>query len=180
MLTARADERVLGYLGRALSLELSAVQLYSTQASLVSSWGLSDAGDRLRKESEEELGHANRIIERMLALGVAPNASQLRPVQLGRSLTELLMFDAAFERELVGLYQQAAQHCASVGDHDNRQFFETLLDEEMEHDKELTEWISQLQQGATPAVAENTSAPQRGKRQPYVNPRSGQRRGRLL
>ena len=40
MLAAHADQTVLGYLGRALSLELSAVQLYTTQARLADSWGL--------------------------------------------------------------------------------------------------------------------------------------------
>ena len=55
MLTARADQGVLGYLGRALSLEFSAVQLYSTQARLVAYWGLASAAERLRHEAEEEL-----------------------------------------------------------------------------------------------------------------------------
>jgi bacterioferritin (cytochrome b1) len=40
---APTHPRVLGYLGRALSLELSAVQQYMTQASLVELWGLAEA-----------------------------------------------------------------------------------------------------------------------------------------
>ena len=36
---AAVHPRVLGYLGRALSLELSAVQQYMTHASLVGLWG---------------------------------------------------------------------------------------------------------------------------------------------
>ena len=103
MLAAHTDQRVLGYLGRALSLELSAVQLYSTQARLLSTWGLAEPAERMQAEVQEELGHANRIIERMLAFGVAPGASQLRPVKLGRSLAELLENNLLFERELVGL-----------------------------------------------------------------------------
>ena len=83
---SNADQTVLGYLGRALSLELSAVQLYSTQAQLVDKWGLTEVAEKFRAESIEEMGHAERIIGRMLALGVAPNASQLRPVALGQSL----------------------------------------------------------------------------------------------
>ena len=90
MLTASADQRVLGYLGRALSLELSAVQMYTTQAKLVETWGLAEVAEKFRAEASEELGHAERIISRMLALGVAPNASQLRPVKLGTSLQQLL------------------------------------------------------------------------------------------
>jgi len=151
MLYASADQRVLGYLGRALSLELSAVQLYSTQARLVAIWGLAEPAERLRNESREEMEHADRIIARMLSLGVAPNASQLRPVRLGNSLYELLQYDLAFENELISLYSDATQHCARVGDHDGRLFFETLLEEERGHGRELTRWIEQLKPSSAPA-----------------------------
>jgi bacterioferritin len=146
MLSANADLRVLGYLGRALSLELSAVQLYSTQAKLVEAWGLTEVAGKFSKEASEELGHADRIIGRMLALGVAPNASQLRPVQLGQNLQELLQHDFAFENELVSLYSEASKHCLSIGDHDNRIFFDALLGEEKEHAKELSKWLQELSQ----------------------------------
>jgi len=144
MFHINADELVLGYLGRALSLELSAVQLYSTQSMLVASWGLTDVADKLRAESREEMGHAERIISRMLALGVAPNASQLRPVRLGRNLQELLQHDYAFENELISLYDDATRHCASIADHDNRLFFEALLNEEKAHAADLGKWLQEL------------------------------------
>ena len=140
------DERVLGYLGRALSLELSAVQLYSTQSKLVASWGFTDVAEKFRKESLEEMQHADRIISRMLGLGVAPNASQLRPVKLGRNLQELLQHDYVFENELIGLYDNATRYCASIADHDNRMFFEALLNEEKAHADDLSKWLQQLQQ----------------------------------
>ncbi|MFA7587767.1 MAG: ferritin-like domain-containing protein [Novosphingobium sp.] len=145
MLHAIADQRVFGYLGRALSLELSAVQQYSTQARLVATWGLAEAAERLQEEAREEMGHVDRIISRMLALGVAPNASQLRPVSLGRSLQELLQKNHAFELELVRLYDDATRHCARKGDHDNRLFFEALLEEEKAHGRELSEWLVKLE-----------------------------------
>jgi len=146
MMPINTDLKVLGYLGRALSLELSAVQLYSTQARLVEVWGLSEIATKFSVEAKEEMSHANRIISRMLALGVAPNASQLRPVQLGNSLHELLKYDFEFENELINLYKDATQHCASVGDNDNRLFFEALLNEESRHAEELLKWINELQQ----------------------------------
>jgi len=149
MLSITADELVLGYLCRALSLELSAVQLYSTQSRLVESWGLTEVAKKFSDEASEEMSHANRIISRMLALGVAPNASQLRPVRLGQNLHELLKYDLEFENELVGLYNAAASHCAKMGDHDNRVFFEALLKEEQEHAAGLIKWIQELQQPAS-------------------------------
>ncbi|MDJ0738967.1 MAG: ferritin-like domain-containing protein [Gammaproteobacteria bacterium] len=142
----RGDHRILGYLGRALSMELSAVQLYSTQARLVATWGLDEPAKRFREESQEEMQHAERIIGRMLALGVAPGASQLRPVRIGDDLASLLEHDHAFELELVQLYHDAAQHSARVGSHDDRLFFEALLDEEQAHAQELTRWMRELQQ----------------------------------
>ena len=146
MIALNPDQRVLGYLGRALSLELSAVQLYSTQARLVDSWGLAEVAAKFSAEAGEEMAHAERIISRMLALGFAPNASQLRPVRLGRDLQQLLLHDYEFEKELAGLYEDATRHCARTGDHDNRLFFETLLDEEQQHARGLQQWLQQLRQ----------------------------------
>jgi bacterioferritin len=145
MLRTNADQRVLGYLGRALSLEFSAVQLYSTQARLVDAWGLAEVAGELSAEASEEMTHADRIISRMLALGVAPNASQLRPVRLGQTLQELLAYDYEFEKELVALYDEATRHCERVGDHENRMFFESLLGEEKSHAQHLEEWMQKLQ-----------------------------------
>jgi bacterioferritin len=145
MLPVNVDQRVLGYLGRTLSLELSAVQLYSTQAKLVEAWGLVEVAGKLSAEAGEELAHAERIISRMLALGVAPNASQLRPVQLGRNLQELLQANHVFESEVVSLYEAATRHSARVGDHDSRLFFEALHAEEKEHARHMLDWLQELQ-----------------------------------
>ena len=146
MQTDAANMKVLGYLGRALSLELSAVQLYTTQARLVANWGLDKAAEKLRQEAHEEMEHVERIISRMLAIGVAPNASQLRPVKLGRDLLSLLEINRNFEMELVGLYRDAVKHCIRFARHDDRVFFEALLEEEEHHAHDLGNWISSLQQ----------------------------------
>jgi len=152
MLTAQADKSVLGYLGRALSMELSAVQLYSTQARLVASWGLSEAAARLRSESEEELEHVTRIIECMLTTGVSPGASQLRPVRLASDLASLLKINQQFEGEVIELYRSAAKHCARIGDDEHRAFFEGLLEDERFHQQDLRSWQASLQPVRATAV----------------------------
>ncbi len=146
MFAVRADQKVLGYLGRALTLELSAVQQYSTQACLVAAWGLNEAAAGFRKEASEELGHADRIIERMLALGAVPAGSQLRPVRLAPDLSTLLQANRDFEAEVIRMYQAAARYCAGAGDHDGRVFFEELLGEEQAHYADLGAWLGRLQQ----------------------------------
>jgi len=101
--------RVLGYLGRALSLEFSAVQQYMTQASLVDLWGDGDSAARFRRETVEEMQHAERLVQRMLELGVAPAASQLRPVTHAADLVGLLRLNLALENDLIHHYAEAVR-----------------------------------------------------------------------
>jgi bacterioferritin len=118
--------------------------MYSTQARLVATWGLDEPARRLRKEAHEEMEHVERIIARMLALGVAPSASQLRPARLGSDLMSLLRAGFAFEKEVVQLYADAAAHGARIGSHDDRVFFQALFAEEQEHAQELLQWMQEL------------------------------------
>jgi bacterioferritin len=150
-----AHPRVLGYLGRALSLELSAVQQYMTQASLVELWGDGDAADRFRQETVEELHHAERIVKRMLALGVAPAASQLLPVTHAADLVELLRRNAVLENNLIAHYAEAMRFCLQIGDGDQHAFFQALWQEEQHHGQELAAWLARLQgpDGAPPGRA---------------------------
>jgi len=141
---ARIHPRTLGYLGRALSLEYSAVQQYMTQAALCDGWGLREAAARFRHETVEEMRHAERIVERMLALCVAPNASRLRPAAVARNLGDLLRQDAVLEAEVVALYQEATDFCRRIGDDDNADLFAALLAEEEEHGREIETWLASL------------------------------------
>jgi bacterioferritin len=136
--------QTLGYLGRALSLELSAVQQYLTQATLVESWGLTEAAERFRTETVEEMRHAERIVRHMLGLGVAPNASHLRPAAVAHSLGDLLLQDARLESEIVGLYAQALAFSQRIGDEGSAALFQGLLADEVHHAREIDDWLEQL------------------------------------
>ena len=149
MAIALTHPRVLGYLGRALSLELSAVQQYMTQASLVELWGLAEAAERFRHETVEEMQHAesSRLRARpkqMLALGVAPASSQLRPVTHAADLVGLLRHNSVLEQDLIHHYDDALRFCLLVGDQENAVFFQGLLEDEQHHGEELAQWLRQL------------------------------------
>jgi bacterioferritin len=136
--------RVLGYLGRALSLEFSAVQQYMTQASLVESWGDTAAADQFRRDTVEEMQHAERIVQHMLGLGVVPAASQLRPVTHAPDLVALLRRNAVLEHELIAHYAEAMQFCQLVGDNHNHALFEGLWQDERHHGDDLAQWLASL------------------------------------
>jgi len=140
MAYAKTDATVLGFLGRALSLELTAVQQFLTLSRLLKLRGFEKAAAQFQLEAQEEIGHADRIIGRMLVLGVAPNATQLRPARLGNSLPELVASAQTLEREIIHFYQLAVAHCSRVEDFDNRLFFEQLLQDEHQHRHGLDNW----------------------------------------
>jgi len=135
---------IYGYLGRALSLELSAVQQYLSLSSLMKIRGMPQVGEQFHHEAAQEMEHADRIIGRMLALGVAPNASVLRPVRLDGSLPQLMGHVGRMETEIVDFYAQAVRHCSRTQDHENRIFFESLWNEERQHAGKIDTWRQSL------------------------------------
>ncbi len=143
------DPTVLGYLGRALSLEMSAVQQYLALARLLEVRGMTKAGEKFRHEAQEEMEHAERIMGRMLALGVAPGSSQLRPVRLDGSLPQLMQHVSQLEHQAVSFYAQAVSHCERSQDPENRMFFATLLQEEQQHASDMDAWRQQIETGMT-------------------------------
>lgn len=142
--------RVLADLGRALSLELTAVQQYLTQAVLVEGWGDSAAADRFRRETVEEMQHAERIVNRMISLGVAPGASQVQPAGHAGDLESLLRLNGDLERRLVEHYAEATALCQRIGDRENEAFFRDLLQEEHHHGQELAAWLESLETQTLP------------------------------
>ncbi len=152
-MTATVHPRVLAYLGRALSLELTAVQQYMTQASLAESWGDREAADRFRHETVEEMQHAERIVARMITLGVAPGSSQLKAVTTAPTLEGLLERNTDLEDQLIRHYAEASRFCQQIQDDGNRSFFEALLAEEQSHGREVAAWLAD-QQGPMPVALE--------------------------
>jgi bacterioferritin len=136
--------RVLGFLGRALSLELTSVQQYMTHASLAEIWGESEAAERFRRETVEEMQHAEKIVARMLSLEVAPAASQLRPVAHASELAGLLRLDQALEADLIQHYGEAVRFCLLIGDREQESFFRELWNDEQHHSDELADWYRSI------------------------------------
>ena len=131
------DPRTLGWLSRALTHEMSAVQQYLAQSVLARLWGDEALSSKLRSEAVEELGHAERLMERLIVLGVAPSAGNLPPSRLGRSVDELLAADRQLEVDAVRLYQEAVAHARRMRDSDGASLLADILAEEMEHVQEI-------------------------------------------
>jgi len=145
-----ADPRISGYLSRALSHEMAAVQQYLLQAKLTSMWGLSAQSAKLRLDVSEELVHAERLMERMLILGIPCNATQLPPIRPGRTLEEMLQIDRQLEIEAIRLYEEAANYCGRRQDVETQALMLDILKDEIGHLQDLDQQLATLPQDVRP------------------------------
>ena len=86
-----------------------------------------------RKESIEEMQHADRITDRIIFLEGFPNMQTLDPLRIGQNVKEIIDCDLAVEMSARALYQEAATHCHSVKDYVTRDLFENLMKDEEHH-----------------------------------------------
>ncbi len=98
-------------------------------------WGFRGAGARnWRKESIEEMEHADKIMERIIFLDGFPNLQVLDPLHIGQNVEEVL--DCRSRRRDVGaraLSRRPPPDCHAVQDYVTRDLFEKLMHDEEEH-----------------------------------------------
>jgi bacterioferritin len=129
----QGDARVIEYLNRGLRHELTAINQYWLHYRLLDNWGLKELAKYWRKESIEEMEHADKIIARIIFLEGFPNLQVLDPLHIGQNVREVLDCDLQLEYAARNLYQEAATHCHQVKDYVTRDMFEELMRAEEEH-----------------------------------------------
>jgi bacterioferritin len=129
----RGDTTVIEYLNKALRSELTSINQYWLHYRLLENWGYRDLAKKWRKESIEEMEHADKIIHRIIFLEGFPNLQVLDPLRIGQSVREVLDCDLATEMAARALYEEAATYCHSVRDYVTRDLFEDLMKDEEKH-----------------------------------------------
>jgi bacterioferritin len=138
------DQRLIGYLTRALSHEMAAVQQYMAQSKLCDLWQMAEYCTHFRQDVTEELGHVESLMDALLKLGVTPHATQLPAVRLGRTLEEMIAIDNVLEIEAIRLYEEAAAYCTRVRDFAHHALFAKILRDELQHLEELDKMSESL------------------------------------
>lgn len=129
----QGDKDVIEYLNKALKHEMTAVNQYWLHYRLLDDWGYSKLAKKLREESIEEMGHADKLIERILMLEGHPNMQYLDPLRIGEDIKECLECDLAGEHSARNLYQEARDVCNEKKDYVSQKLFEDLMADEEGH-----------------------------------------------
>jgi bacterioferritin len=129
----RGDRKVIEYLNAALRHELTAVNQYWLHYRMLDNWGYTVLAKQWRKESIEEMQHADKLVQRIIFLEGAPNMQTLESLHIGQTVKEVLDRDLQAEIEARTLYEEAATYCHSVKDYVTRELFEKLMNDEEGH-----------------------------------------------
>lgn len=129
----KADPKVVEYLNKALKHELTAISQYWLHFRILDNWGYKDLAKKWRKESIEEMEHADKLTARILFLEGHPNFQTVNPLRIGQTIKEILEADLQTELDARALYLEAAQYAFSVNDRVSKVLFEGLTESEEEH-----------------------------------------------
>ncbi len=129
----KGDAGVIDYLNKGLRSELTAISQYWLHYRLQDNWGYGRLAEKSRKESIEEMHHADKLMDRIIFLDGHPNLQTLDPLRIGETPRETLDCDLAAEKEARAFYAEAREYCHGVGDYVSMKLFEELMADEEGH-----------------------------------------------
>ena len=140
----QGNPKVVAALNEALKEELTAINQYFLHAEMCENWHYDKLGAFIKKQSIDEMKHAEALIERILFLDGTPNLTELLKLTVGRNVREQIESDLKLEIGAVAMYNRAIQIARDEGDNASRDLFERLLKDEEDHVDWLEAQIHQI------------------------------------
>jgi bacterioferritin len=129
----KGNPKVIAALNEALKEELTAINQYFLHAEMCENWHYTRLGEYIKKQSIDEMKHAEALIERILFLDATPNMTELMQLSIGQNVKDQLQSDLNLEISAVAFYNKAVQIARDEGDNASRELFERLLKDEEAH-----------------------------------------------
>jgi len=129
----RGNPKVIDVLNEALKEELTAINQYFLHGEMCENWHYDKLGDFIKKQSIDEMKHAEALIERILFLDGTPNLTELMKLTVGKNVREQIESDLKLEVDAVAMYNRAIKVARDEGDNASRELFERLLKDEEQH-----------------------------------------------
>ena len=127
------DPQVILCLQAQLKNELTAINQYFLHYRMFKHWGFDKMAKKEYAESIGEMKHADRLMDRVLALDGLPNLQELGKLLIGENLVEALGCDLQMERGSQATIKDGIAQCETVRDYVSRELLQGILDDTEEH-----------------------------------------------
>src|SRR5579884_4014987 len=132
-LRVKGDAKVIAVLNEVLKAELTAINQYFLHAEMCENWGYERLAKLVKKESIEEMVHAEKLMERILYLDGTPNMSDYFKINIGSNVQQQFRNDLQVEYDAVKRLNEGIHLCSQMHDSGTRELLETLLTDEEHH-----------------------------------------------
>ncbi len=129
----KGNPKVIELLNEALHEELTAINQYFLHAEMCENWHYHKLASFIKKQSIDEMKHAEKIIERILFLDGVPKMADSMKLSVGSSVKDRLASDLKLELAAVEMYNRASEAARAAGDNVSRELFDILLKDEEQH-----------------------------------------------
>jgi bacterioferritin len=129
----KGDPKVIEFLNQVLKAELTAINQYFLHAEMCENWGYERLAKLIRKESIEEMQHAEKLMERILYLDGTPNMSDYFKINIGQTVEQQYKNDVQLEYDAVKRLNDGIQLCIQLNDGGSRELAEKILSDEEHH-----------------------------------------------
>ncbi len=127
------NPEIIDVLNEVLAWELTAINQYFLHAEMCNDWGYDKLYATIRKESIDEMKHAESLIERILYLEGLPNVQRLEKINIGQTVPEQIQSDLDLELLAIPRLNKGIALCTESGDNGTRALLESILTSEEEH-----------------------------------------------
>ncbi len=141
----KGKPEVIEALAKMLKEELGAISEYFIHAEMCESWGYKKLSEHTKKESINEMKHAEKLIERILFLEGTPNLNDMPKLNVGKDVKAQFANDLALEKAAVAEYNAAIAACRKAGDNASADLLQVILEDEEEHVDFLEEQLSLIE-----------------------------------
>jgi bacterioferritin len=141
----KGNPKVIEQLNRALREELTAINQYFLHAEMCENWGYGKLSRYIKKQSIDEMKHAETLMERILFLDGTPSMDPLA-LTIGSNVKGMIESDLKLEIEAVSMYNEAVRIAFENKDNGTRDLFVDLLKDEEEHVDWLEAQLHQIEE----------------------------------
>jgi len=145
----KGKPEVLKVLQEMLKEELGAISQYFLHGEMCQNWGYKKLYEHTKKESINEMQHAEELTERILFLEGTPNLGELPRLNIGKDVKPQFENDLALEKNAVAAYNQAIAVCRKADDQASADLLRKILADEEEHVDFLEEQLGLIEEIGT-------------------------------